>query len=66
MSRTNPDHQPEQPARCDLAEVLHTAGRADEAAATLSQALELYERKMNLAQAAQTRNRLAELRAASR
>ena len=45
----------------DLAEVLHAAGRSDEAEATLTQALERYERKMNLAQAAQTRDRLAEL-----
>ena len=45
-----------------LAEVLHAAGRSDEAEAALTQALERYERKMNLAQAAQTRDRLAELR----
>ncbi len=49
-------------ALTDLAEVLHAAGRSDEADATLTQALERYERKMNLAQAAQTRDRLAELR----
>jgi len=49
-------------ALSDLAEVLHAAGRADEAEATLTQALERYERKLNLAQAAQTRARLAELR----
>ena len=48
-------------ALCDLAEVLHAAGRSDEAAATLGQALERYERKNNLAMAAQVRDRLAEL-----
>jgi tetratricopeptide (TPR) repeat protein len=40
-------------ALCDLAEVLHAAGRTDEAVATLGQALERYERKKNLAMAAQ-------------
>ena len=49
-------------ALTDLAEVLHAAGRSDEAEAALTRALERYERKLNLAQAAQTRNRLAELR----
>ena len=54
-------------ALCDLAEVLHAAGRSDEAAAALAQALERYERKKNLAMAAQVRDRLAELQdAASR
>ena len=48
-------------ALCDLAEVLHSAGRSDEAAATLAQALERYERKNNLAMATQVRDRLAEL-----
>jgi tetratricopeptide (TPR) repeat protein len=47
-------------ALTDLAEVLHAAGRSDEAEAALTEALERYERKMNLAQAAQTRARLAE------
>ncbi len=46
-------------ALCDLAEVLHAAGRSDEAAATLEQALERYERKKNLPMAAQVRERLA-------
>ena len=46
-------------ALCDLAEVLHAAGQSDEAAATLAQALERYERKHNLARAAQVRDRLA-------
>jgi len=46
----------------DLAEVLHAAGRRDEAEAALTQALERYERKLNLAQAAQTRARLAGMR----
>jgi hypothetical protein len=49
-------------ALTDLAEVLHAAGQSDETEATLTQALERYEKKMNLAQAAQTRARLAELR----
>ncbi len=48
-------------ALCDLAEVLHAAGRSDEAEAALAQALERYERKKNLAMAAQVRDRLAEL-----
>ena len=38
-------------ALCDLAEVLHAAGRTEEAAA-LEQALERYELKKNLARAA--------------
>jgi hypothetical protein len=41
--------------------VLHAAGRTEEAAATFGQALERYDRKHNLAQAAQVRDRLAEL-----
>jgi tetratricopeptide (TPR) repeat protein len=49
-------------ALCDLAEVLHAAGRTQEAAATLEQALERYEHKRNLAMAEQARARLAELR----
>ena len=49
-------------ALSDLAEVLHAAGRRDEALATLTHALERYERKQNLAQAAQTRDRIVELR----
>ena len=49
-------------ALSDLAEVLHVSGQHAEAGATLSQALQRYERKMNLAQAAQTRDRLDELR----
>jgi len=48
-------------ALCDLSEVLHAAGRVEEAATTLTQALERYERKKNLAMAAQVRDRLAEL-----
>jgi class 3 adenylate cyclase/tetratricopeptide (TPR) repeat protein len=47
----------------DLAEVLAAAGRGDEAAAALEQALDRYERKRNLAMARQVRERLAELRA---
>jgi class 3 adenylate cyclase/tetratricopeptide (TPR) repeat protein len=51
-------------ALCDLAEVLAAAGRFDEAAEALEQALERYERKKNLAMVAQIRPRLEELRAA--
>ncbi len=47
----------------DLAEVLATAGRVDEAAAELEQALERAQRKKNLALARQVRERLADLRA---
>jgi hypothetical protein len=49
-------------ALCDLAEVLHAAGRTKEAAAVLEQALERYERKQNLAMAAQVRPKLEALR----
>jgi class 3 adenylate cyclase len=48
-------------ALCDLAQVLHAAGRSDEAEAALAQALERYQYKNNLAMAAQVRDRLAEL-----
>ena len=48
-------------ALCDLAEVLAGAGRPDEAAAVLRQALERYERKRNVAAAAQVHSRLAAL-----
>jgi class 3 adenylate cyclase/tetratricopeptide (TPR) repeat protein len=44
-------------AHSDLAEVLLVAGRADDAAAALDQALERYERKRNVAAVAQTRAR---------
>ncbi len=47
-------------ALCDLAEVLHSAGRPHEAKATLEQALDRYERKRNLAMVAQVRQRLGE------
>ena len=40
-------------AYCDLAEVLAAAGRTEEAAAALEQALERYKRKKNLAMVAQ-------------
>jgi class 3 adenylate cyclase/tetratricopeptide (TPR) repeat protein len=53
-------------ALCDLAEVLAAAGRVDEAAEALEQALERYERKKNLAMVAQVRPRLAEIRAGAR
>ena len=45
-------------ALCDLAEVLDKAGRPQEAAAILGQALERYERKKNLAMVTQLRQRL--------
>jgi class 3 adenylate cyclase/tetratricopeptide (TPR) repeat protein len=45
----------------DLAEVLIEGGRAEEAATSLGEALERYERKKNHAAAAQTRARLARL-----
>jgi thioredoxin-like negative regulator of GroEL len=45
-------------ARCDLAGVLAAAGRSEEAADALEQALQRYERKKNLAMAAQARERL--------
>lgn len=52
-------------ALCGLAQVLQTAGRSDEAAATLQQALERYERKRNVAMAAQVRARLAAITGAN-
>ena len=45
-------------ALSDLAEVLALAGRRDEATAALEQALARYDRKKNLAMAAQVRDRL--------
>jgi tetratricopeptide (TPR) repeat protein len=48
-------------ARCDLAEVLEAAGRRDEAAATLREALERYEAKPIIPLARRTRERLAAL-----
>jgi len=53
-------------ALCDLAEVRRTAGRLSEAADTLEQALERYERKKNLAMVAQVRPKLEALREAAR
>jgi len=50
-------------ALCDLAEVLHAAGRINEAAEVVDQALARYEHKENLAMVAQVRLRLEELRA---
>jgi class 3 adenylate cyclase/tetratricopeptide (TPR) repeat protein len=50
-------------ALCDLAEVLLAAGRDEEAAAALIDALERYERKHNLPMARQVRERLAGLQA---
>jgi tetratricopeptide (TPR) repeat protein len=50
-------------ALCDLAEVLAAAGRTDEAAAALEQALERYGRKKNLAMVAQVTPKLEKLRA---
>jgi len=49
-------------AFCDLAEVLNSAGRTEEAAAALTQALKRFERKKNLAMAERVRARLEELR----
>jgi tetratricopeptide (TPR) repeat protein len=51
-------------ALCDLAEVLHAAGRDEEAAAALAKAHERYERKQNLPMARQVRERLADLQVA--
>jgi ATP/maltotriose-dependent transcriptional regulator MalT len=51
-------------ALADLADVLASAGRTDEAADALEQALDRYERKKNLALVAQVRPRLEELRTA--
>ena len=48
-------------ALCDLASVLHAAGRSDEAAAALAQALARYEQKKNLAMSARVRDWLATL-----
>lgn len=45
-------------ALCDLAEVLAAAGRSDDAATALTQALDRYERKRNLAMARRVRQRL--------
>jgi hypothetical protein len=45
--------------------VLATAGRTEEAAGALQQALERYERKKNLAMVAQVRAKLEELRKAA-
>jgi class 3 adenylate cyclase len=49
----------------DLAEVLAAAGREDEAAAALTEALDRYERKQNLPLARQVRERLTELHGSS-
>ena len=46
-------------AYADLAEVLLLSGKADEAKATLEQALQRYDRKENLVMVGQTRDRLA-------
>jgi tetratricopeptide (TPR) repeat protein len=48
----------------DLAEVLEAAGREDEAAAALAEALDRYERKQNVPLARQVRERLADLQVA--
>jgi class 3 adenylate cyclase/tetratricopeptide (TPR) repeat protein len=52
-------------ALCDLGEVLAAAGRVDEAATALEQALACYARKKNLAMVAQARPKLEELRKAA-
>ena len=49
-----------------LADVLLLAGKPDEEAAALEQALDRYERKGNLVKAEQVRTRLAGLRPAAR
>jgi class 3 adenylate cyclase/tetratricopeptide (TPR) repeat protein len=49
-------------ANADLAEVLLLAGKPDEAAAALEQALERYERKGNVVSAQRAQTRLAEVR----
>ena len=46
-----------------LAQVLAAAGRSDDAAAALEQALDRYGRKKNLAMVAQVKPKLEELRA---
>ena len=46
-------------AHADLAEVLLLGGKAEESAAALEQALDRYERKVNLVMAARKRDRLA-------
>jgi tetratricopeptide (TPR) repeat protein len=51
-------------ALCDLAEVLAAAGREDEAAAALTEALDRYDRKRNIAMSRWVRGRLAELQPA--
>jgi tetratricopeptide (TPR) repeat protein len=53
-------------AYADLAEVLLLAGKPDEAAAALDQALGRYERKGNLVSTQRAQTRLAELRDAAR
>jgi tetratricopeptide (TPR) repeat protein len=53
-------------AFCDLGEVLAAAGRDEEAAEALEQALERYERKKNLAMVAQVRPKLEALRQQTR
>jgi tetratricopeptide (TPR) repeat protein len=52
-------------AHADLAEVLALAGKPDEAAAVLEQALARYQRKGNLVSTHRTQERLAELRDAA-
>ena len=44
------------------ADVLHAAGRVEEAVATLVDALDRYERKRNLPMARQVRERLSEVK----
>jgi class 3 adenylate cyclase/tetratricopeptide (TPR) repeat protein len=53
-------------AWCDLAEVLHAAGREEEAAAALADALERYERKGNIPMARQARVRLRDIKRGDR
>jgi tetratricopeptide (TPR) repeat protein len=53
-------------AWCDLAEVLAAAGREEEAAAALAEALDRYERKQNIPLARRVRERLAKLKTDAR
>ena len=54
-------HRMHADALVDLAEVLRLAGRADETAQALREAIELYERKQDLADAKRARSELATL-----
>src|SRR5581483_3434428 len=51
-------------AWCDLAEILAAAGREEEGAAALAEALDRYERKQNIPLARQVRERLRDIQGA--